>query len=95
MNFPIEHKQVKNQDNSYAQCQLLDVADGCPINTRPHSPVAFVGRKCVTPMTFSQKLYQSHELEIAEEFEQAIAANSLEKIKNLLDKVTQSNHSKG
>ncbi len=38
-------------------------------------------------MTFSQKLYQSHALEIAEEFEQAIDANSLEKIKQLLDNV--------
>ena len=38
-------------------------------------------------MTYSQKLYQSQGLEIAEEFEQAIDANSLEKIKNLLDKI--------
>ena len=41
-------------------------------------------------MTFSQKLYQSHPLEIAEEFEQAIDANSLEKIKKILDKVLES-----
>jgi len=41
----------------------------------------------LSPMTFSQKLYQSHALEIAEEFEQAIDANSLEKIKQLLDNV--------
>lgn len=45
--------------------------------------------KRVSPMTFSQKFYQSHELEIAAEFEQAIDANSLEKIKNLLDKILE------
>ena len=28
----------------------------------------------VSPTTFSQKLYQSHALEIAEEFEQALGA---------------------
>jgi len=38
-------------------------------------------------MTFSQKLYQSDALDIAEEFEPPINANSLEEIKKLLDKV--------
>jgi len=42
--------------------------------------------KCVSPKTFSQKLYQSNPLELAEEFERAIEANSLEEIKNLLEK---------
>jgi len=45
--------------------------------------------KRITPKTFSQKFYQSHELEIAEEFEQALAANSLERIKELLDKILE------
>lgn len=45
--------------------------------------------KCVSPMTFSQKLYQTDELEIAEELEQALEANSLEKLKILLDKVLE------
>lgn len=40
-------------------------------------------------MTFSQKLYQTDELEIAEELEQALEANSLEKLKMLLDKVLE------
>jgi len=45
--------------------------------------------KCVSPINFSQKLYKSKELEIAEEYEQAIDANSLEKINKLLDKVLE------
>lgn len=43
----------------------------------------------VSPMTFSQKFYQSHELEIAEEFEQALENNSLGKIKDILDKILE------
>lgn len=87
MKFQSEHKQVETQDNSYDQGQVADVAPSCPLNARPNIPMAFAGRKCVSPMTFSQKLYQSHERQIAEEFEQAIEANSLERIKKLLDKV--------
>lgn len=45
--------------------------------------------KCVSPVTFSQKLYQSHALEIAAAYEQALEANSLEQIKILLDKVLE------
>ena len=89
MNFQIKYKQVETQDNSYAPCHLEDVAASCPVNTRPNIPAVFDDRKCVTPMTFSQKLYQSHELEIGEQFEQAIEANSLEQIKKLLDKVLE------
>jgi len=50
--------------------------------------------KSVSPMTLSQKFYQSHELRIAEEFEQALEANSLEKIKELLDKIIKLEESK-
>lgn len=45
--------------------------------------------KRVSPLTFSQKFYQTYGLEIAEEFEQAIDANSLEKVKDLLDKILE------
>lgn len=45
--------------------------------------------KRVSPLTFSQKFYQTYGLEIAEEFEQAIEANSLEKMKDLLDKILE------
>ncbi len=38
---------------------------------------------------FPQKLYQAHALEIAEEYEQAIDTNSLEKINKLLNKVLE------
>ena len=87
MKFQIEHKQVETQDNSYAQAQLADVAPSCPINARPNIPVPFASRKCVTPMTFSQKLYQSYAQKKIEEFDQEIEATSLEKIKKLLDKL--------
>lgn len=43
--------------------------------------------KCVSPTTFSQKLYKHAALEIAQEYEQALEENSLEKIKNLLNKL--------
>lgn len=52
-------------------------------------PLASEYIRCVSPMTFSQKLYQTDELEIAEELEQALEANSLEKLKMLLDKVLE------
>lgn len=86
MNFTIHHKQVEIHSNSYAQAKYQGAAS-CPINTRPHIPVAFEHRKCVIPMTFYQKLYQAHEQKIAEEFEQAIDDNSLEQIKKIFDKV--------
>ena len=65
-------EQVVNQNNSQGCAQL---------------PLGNQDIKCISPMTFSQKRYQFHELEIAEEYEQAIDANSLERIKNLLDKL--------
>ena len=88
MNFNIKHKQVENQNDSHAQAQQQEGAS-CPINAKPNSQATFENIKCVRPMTFSQKLYQSAAQEIAEEFEQAIEANSLEKIKKLLDKVLE------
>ena len=45
--------------------------------------------QCITPRTFSQKLYQLQALEIAEEFEQALDEQSLVRIKELLDKVLE------
>jgi len=40
-------------------------------------------------MIFSQKAYQSRALEIAEEYERAIDANSLEKINDVMNKVLE------
>ncbi len=85
----IKHKQVVSQDLGYADAQLPDAAASCSINARANNQVAFQQIKCVTPMTFSQKLYQSKLLEIAEEFDHAIDANSLEEMKNLLDKLVR------
>ncbi len=65
-------KQEVFQDDSHTSTQL-------PLSVQPI--------KCVRPMNFPQKLYQFHALRIAEEYEQALEANSLEKIKNLIDKV--------
>ena len=76
-------KQVRTQGDACARAKLPDV------KASSNKQVAVDRIECVTPMTFSQKLYQSHALEIAEEFEQALGDNSLEKIKTLLDKVLE------
>lgn len=80
-----------NVNVNYKPTQSQNVQADCSINPNPTNQVALEQIKCVSPVTFSQKLYQSHALEIAEELEQAINANSLEKIKNLLDKVLETN----
>lgn len=53
----------------------------------PHTAVASQKINSNSPMTFTQKLYQSDEFEIAEEYEQALESNCLEEIIMLLDKV--------
>ena len=65
-------EQVLTQDLNHGSAQL---------------PLAGRYKKRVSPRTLAPKLYQSHALEIAEEYEQAIDANSLEKINILLDKL--------
>lgn len=89
MNFTVKHKQAEIQDESYVKTQLPDIAAKFSTNASPNSPVAFEKVKFESPMTFSQRLYQSQALEIAEEFEQAIEANSIERINRLLDKVLE------
>jgi hypothetical protein len=85
----IKHKQLVTQDLSNRSAQLPDVADSCPINAKPINQVPRQQIKCVIPMTFSQKLSETNYLEIAEQFEQAIDANSLEQIKILLDRLVK------
>lgn len=70
--------QLSNDSQKLTQEHIQAAAEPVPVNQQI---------KSVTPMTFSQKLYQAHSLEIAEEYEQALEANSLERIKMLLDKV--------
>ncbi len=89
MNFTVKHKQAETQDESYAKTQVPDITANCRINASPNSPVAFEHVKSKSPMTFSQQLYQSQALEIAQEFEQAIEANSIERINRLFDKVLE------
>lgn len=84
----IKHKQVATQDDSYGSAQHQGAAS-CLISAESASQVAFEHIKCVSHTIFPQKLYQSHALEIAEEYEQAIDANSLEKINKLFDKVLE------
>ena len=50
--------------------------------------------KCVTPMTYSQKLYQSEAIaqtakEIIEQYSKHASSESLEKVRNLLEKIFQ------
>lgn len=59
-----------------------------PLAIAPLAPSSVSRRKKkVSPRTLAPKLYQSHALEVAYEYEQAIEANSLEKIKILLAKL--------
>lgn len=80
-----------NVDINHKPAQFQNVQADCSTNSSPTNQAPLEQIKRVSPVTFSQKLYQSHALEIAEELEQAINANSLEKIKNLLDKVLETN----
>lgn len=67
-------KQTANQENKHDSNQQ-------PSTNQP--------LKSLDSMTFSQNFFQAQEIEIAEEYEQAIEANSLEKIEQLLDKVIE------
>ena len=62
-------------------------------HSRSSDPQALASqqRKLPNHLAFSPKFYQSHELEIAEEYEQAVEANSLEQITMLLNKVLELN----
>ncbi len=88
MNVNIEYKQVGSQDLTHITREHQG-AGSCFINAKSNRQVGFEHIKCVSPMTFSQKLYQSHALVIAEELEQAIEENSLERINNLFDWVLE------
>jgi hypothetical protein len=74
--------QIVHQFN-ITTTHLSDVAASCPLNTSLSS------QETVSSMTFSQKFDRSQALEIAEEFEQALEANSLENLKQLFDKVLE------
>lgn len=73
----------------HATLQKLDVEVSHLTNDRANAQIASTHRICISPRTFSQKLYQSHALEIVEEFEQALESQSLVRIKELLDKVLE------
>lgn len=85
------YKQIKIQLDIHATAQELDVKVSHLTNDRDNTQTAFEQRKCIIPRTFSQKLYQTHALEIAAEFEQAVESQSLVRIKELLDKLLEKN----
>lgn len=78
----VRNKEVKSKNIEQAATQ----DDSRSFDELPSTKLQV---KCISPKTFSQKLYQSHALEIAEEYEQAIEANSLEKLQLLLDKALE------
>lgn len=90
MNF-VRHKQIITQLNVHATCQQLNVKVSHPTNGRANSQTPFEHPKCIIPRTFSQKLYQIYDLEIAEEFEQALERQSLARINELLTKLLEKN----
>ena len=89
MNFNIKHQQLGTQCDSNVNSQIPDFT---PIGDLIFSPNR-QNIKCITSMTFDQKLYQSQaeEIKIAEEFELALEANSLSKINKLLENVLELN----
>jgi len=85
MKFKIKRQLLLTHLKSHTQAQPPNGVACCSLNSRAKTPVAFRNIKCATPMTFSQKLYQSHTFEVTEEFEPLMDANSLESLKNLLE----------
>jgi len=85
MNFKIKYKQVGTQSERHGYSQFPDLAASYPTKTK----FGIQGIRCVSPITFSQRVDELQALKIAEEFEQAIEDNSLEKIEQLLKKVLE------
>lgn len=83
MKFKIKRKLLVTHSKHYAQTQPLYWVSSCSPNSRAKM-VASKYIRCTTPITFSQKLYQ-HVSEV-EESEKALEANSLERLKNLLER---------
>lgn len=86
MKFKIKRKLVVTRSKHHTQAQTPYWAASYSLNSRSRTPVAFERIKCATPMTFSQKLYQSQAPEIIENFDEGLEANSLEGFKNLLER---------
>lgn len=86
MKFRIKRKLVATNSEHHTKAQPPYWAASYSLISRAKTPVSFEYVKCTTPMTFSQKLYQSHASEVVEEFGKALGVNSLESLKNLLER---------
>lgn len=78
----INFEKVLSQD-------LQNISRFISYEATPSTELASQHIKCISPVSSWQKLYKYKELELAEEFEQAIDANSLEQINNLLNKLVE------
>lgn len=86
MKFRIKRKRVATNLEHHTKAHSQHWAASYSLISRAKTPVVFEYARCTTPMTFSQKLYQSHASEIVEEFGKALGVNSLESLKNLLER---------
>ena len=87
MKFRIKRKRLATNLEHHTKAQSPYWATSYSLISRAKTPVAFVEHtKCTTPMTFSQKLYQSDASEVVEEFGKALGANSLGSLKNFLER---------
>ena len=86
MKFRIKRKRVATNLEHHAKAQPPYWATRYSLISRAKTPLALEYVRCTTPMTFSQQLYQSHASEVVEEFGKALGVNSLESLKNLLER---------
>ncbi|MBV8887218.1 MAG: hypothetical protein JO235_24930 [Chroococcidiopsidaceae cyanobacterium CP_BM_RX_35] len=85
----IKRKPTRSQDLSHGVSKQADVTASGQVNAQANRWVANQPIKRVSPMTFSQKMYQPSLCEIAAESQQALKANSLEEVRKLLEKVIE------
>ena len=88
MKFKIKRKLLVTHLKHHTQTQPPYWTSSCSPNSRAKM-VTSKYISCTTPITFSQKLYQS--VSEVEESEKALEANSLERLKNLAGKVLVEN----
>ena len=82
------NKKVKLSIQEVKSSDVEQVVTQDVSNSSTQLPLPSQQIKSLT-ITFSQKFYQSHAIAIAEEYNQAIDANCLEKINILFDKVLE------
>lgn len=83
MKFELKRKFVVTHIEHNIQAQLSDWIASCLFDEAT-APAVLEQIKCMTPLTFSQKLYQFHAQEMVEDCKSASGDNFLKDIKNLL-----------